>query len=1314
MSHLLKLICVIVLSCLFSVQTGSTQEVAAPVAPETTSTSEVVAAPVAPETPPTSEVVAAPVAPETPPTSEVVVAPVAPETPPTSEVIVAPISPEMEAAKKMIDPEKGYSKLAHPSVAARIGLSDAQRAEVQRLLILRSQELAKFPESEWTNVIQQSEAKLAAVLTPAQQTLWPKIFESRLIRVNFKLQRWSDVLQWFAEQAGLQLVMDSPPPGTFNYADQREYTPSEAIDLLNSVLQTKGYTLVRNDKMLMLFDLKRARIPVQFLPKLKPEDLPDRGKFEYTTVIFPLERRIRADVIQTIDPFKGPYCQVVPMPGNSLMITDTASTLQVLQKVIESVNNPPAPAQPAAGPPPPTPTVWKTYKIEKNDPTKIATIFKEFAPSAKLLRIGNSNEIHILLPEAEQVQLDAILTMLEADSGVEGSASTLVGYSIASYLSPTPQNLWRLSRRGASGPGGQIGASGPGGPIGAAVPGGGNGITPNSFEAGGFPGAEIIALLRQSFPNAIISERPVGDKVVVFASKGEHSKISAFFESLNQMPKSDLEGVCKLYRFKDSNRKLDADSLRSFQAIAPQAVLSLDSHRGQILVVAIDKDHARLAEALVELEAADIAENDKQVVSYQLPAQLATRFSGMLQQLVTKNEIADVLDLKDSRRGRVTIWATPTQHEKIRKLIEELTGTSQDGADSSETATLKPILKVYPLERGYAYTAQQVLTSLLPDAEYSYDYRTNSVIVVATPELQEMIAKAIEELDKGINEDIAFFPIKMATFDPAILQQIARIAPRTIVVQRRRSQQLVATGPKIELDKIKALLHVVEDVAMSNEMVVHSLRTVAPSTVVAVLADIFPEVQVTINAANNQLVLHLDKILKEPVIKLIEEMDGNLEFVSVTKIPSPELMTSLQTMAPQARILFDRDNAQIMLQGSSVDIDNIKKRIIESEKATPLRDHIYVHTFRFAYPYYAASVLNAVYPEVKVAGYPSQNQLAMRLPPSLEQDVISLLEQLDGDIDFIPLKKEVSAEIKASFAQLAPRANVFYDARRSQIMVYGPKPDVETVRKIVTATETAAPLDEEIYVHTFKSAQPVQVAAVIREMYPDIKIGTMPAANQLTLRLPPEMKEKVIPILEEMDGDIVFHPLQKELSVEVLNAFPRIAPNANVVIDKQNGLAMIFGSKPDIERIQKIITTSESATPMNEEVYVHTFRQVYPYYVVAILNAVYPEVKVAGYPSQNQLAVRLLGTKKEDVIKLFEQMDGDIAFIPLKKELPPEIVASFSRVAPLAAIVHDKKNAQIMVYGPKPDVETVRKIVTATETAAPLDEEIYVHTFKSA
>jgi hypothetical protein len=81
------------------------------------------------------------------------------------------------------------------------------------------------------------------------------------LRFQFRNQPWKDVLDWLARKADLSLVMDSPPPGIFNYRDDREYTPDEAIDLINRVLLTKGYALLRHERTLMLLKIQGGTPP---------------------------------------------------------------------------------------------------------------------------------------------------------------------------------------------------------------------------------------------------------------------------------------------------------------------------------------------------------------------------------------------------------------------------------------------------------------------------------------------------------------------------------------------------------------------------------------------------------------------------------------------------------------------------------------------------------------------------------------------------------------------------------------------------------------------------------------------------------------------------------------------------------------------------------------------------------------------------------------------------------------------------------------------------------------------------------------------
>lgn len=90
-------------------------------------------------------------------------------------------------------------------------------------------------------------------VSPSVSHAAPPAAEDKALRIEFQHQPWEDVLEWYADQAGLSLVMDAPPPGTFNYTDSRQYTPIEALDLLNRVLSTKKFRLVRRDETLIVF-----------------------------------------------------------------------------------------------------------------------------------------------------------------------------------------------------------------------------------------------------------------------------------------------------------------------------------------------------------------------------------------------------------------------------------------------------------------------------------------------------------------------------------------------------------------------------------------------------------------------------------------------------------------------------------------------------------------------------------------------------------------------------------------------------------------------------------------------------------------------------------------------------------------------------------------------------------------------------------------------------------------------------------------------------------------------------------------------------
>ena len=163
-----------------------------------------------------------------------------------------------------------------------------------------------------------------------------------LIQFSFRNQPWSEVLDWFAGQAGLSLYMETPPTGVFNYSSPERYTPEKAIDLLNSALWMKGLVLIRNDRMLML--VKTDDIPPILVPVVSENDLEKRGDYELVRVIFQLENATPEEVQQEIRPLvskQGGSIEILSK-ARQIQVTETAGHLRAIRKVIESIENPKA------------------------------------------------------------------------------------------------------------------------------------------------------------------------------------------------------------------------------------------------------------------------------------------------------------------------------------------------------------------------------------------------------------------------------------------------------------------------------------------------------------------------------------------------------------------------------------------------------------------------------------------------------------------------------------------------------------------------------------------------------------------------------------------------------------------------------------------------------------------------------------------------------------------------------------------------------------------------------------------------------------
>ena len=283
---------------------------------------------------------------------------------------------------------QGVGAVTQEAVSKELGLSAAQLEQINKLQddqrsAFRDLGFEASPEDR-QKLTDEYRAKIAAVLTPEQQTKWqgmigpppadvaaaggagaatpattpaprvrrpPVIVEAppgvkpevsfgteakqtQKLKFSFRYAPWMDVLKLFADSANLSLDLNAVPPGTFNYYDTKEYSPTEALDILNGYLLPKGFVLVRRDDFLVCISIDEEIAP-NLVPVISTEELAKRGKNELLTVVFPLQGVDVEQIAKEIEQVKGPQGKVVGMKTtNSLLVTDIGTNLLRIQSLL--------------------------------------------------------------------------------------------------------------------------------------------------------------------------------------------------------------------------------------------------------------------------------------------------------------------------------------------------------------------------------------------------------------------------------------------------------------------------------------------------------------------------------------------------------------------------------------------------------------------------------------------------------------------------------------------------------------------------------------------------------------------------------------------------------------------------------------------------------------------------------------------------------------------------------------------------------------------------------------------------------------------
>jgi len=171
---------------------------------------------------------------------------------------------------------------------------------------------------------------------PATKTT-PSVVKGE-IHLNFQNASLADVLNYLSDAAGFIIVQDTPVAGAVNVVSKQPVSVDDAVDLLNSVLIEKGYTAIRNGRILKI--VSRSGAQKQDIPVMAgsdPTQIPRKDGM--VTQILPVRYVDAMKLVENLRPLLSPDATLnANEASNALLLADTQTNIHRIAEIVHALD----------------------------------------------------------------------------------------------------------------------------------------------------------------------------------------------------------------------------------------------------------------------------------------------------------------------------------------------------------------------------------------------------------------------------------------------------------------------------------------------------------------------------------------------------------------------------------------------------------------------------------------------------------------------------------------------------------------------------------------------------------------------------------------------------------------------------------------------------------------------------------------------------------------------------------------------------------------------------------------------------------------
>ena len=1047
----------------------------------------------------------------------------------------------------------------------------------------------------------------------------------RKLQFSFRHQRWIDVLEWLAEQSNLSLVLDAPPPGSFNYSDSREYTPLEAIDLVNGVLASKGYTLVRRDRMLTLVNLAGGVSSV-LLPQVKLEDIDDRGKFEMVSVAFPIGNRKMDAVSAEIQVLLGPYGKISPLAASGqILVTDRAGIMRTIGAVIKSIPEP-KPPQKAAAKKPEKPELG-VYALGGSDPAAALETLKALFDNARFVFDKQSDHINAYATPTQHAAIAKIFEQMKSGTP-EGNRPRLEVYPLPNLDPATRQDA--LSNLAIVAPDARMRYDDQAerlfvwarpvlqDAIRTSIvkllqvrpPGGSRLLQVYNLQR--TDPTTLSTLLQATLPRARVTVDGAGRRLIVHASQQDQQTVAQLVEQMDAEPAEERRAVLRIYPV---DRRLADRVTPLLTQLVPEAKATIDPKLGRVSVVATPGDQIQVESILTRLAegTADLQQPTVEVVK--VPRELRERFEAI--RALLEGQIPEAKLLWDPESLELTVWATAEDHARVGAFLDQM---SRRPASPPEKPTVE-VLKVPRDLRDRFEAIHTMLTAEIPKAQMVWNPDTLELTVWAMPREQTRVREILDHL---------------------------------------------ASQPAAEPERPTLEVHAVPKTLRDR---FESIRTLLTAEV--------PKARLTWDPKTSELRVWalpddharirevLAQVAKQPAA---EPTRPTLEVHAVPKTMRDRfesIRTLLTAEVPKAKLFWNPETLELSVWALPDDharINEVLAQVAKQPAAPPARPTVIVHTLPKALRDRFESIqtlLTTQVPKAKLVWDPKSLELTVWALPDDHLRVGELLEQISRHP---PTEKQrqlaaypmtmVDLPMAVTMLQnVASEAQISADTKGRRILVWATPEEQQTIEQAIRAmgASDAAQGARSYMSHPVRGLDLALATRLLTERLPGITFEQDVPRSALIALASAAEHQQIDDILEQMQTapptansrQVVIYPIEARDAETVAQVLTELLPAAQVVGKRYVPNVSVRGTDQEQRLAKEVVDQwiENSKKPTQTVAKLYTMKSALAADVVPQLQRLVPTAVLVAGTSPHTILARAKEEDHELLEKLVPQLD---------------------------------------------------------------------------